>query len=115
MWMHVKNFSKCQRNFLIPIFTNGADKIIQARLLFHIKIWCGCPTRAFLINLCRLNCCIKYLPHLHIQRLNISHKLTLIDTQLCGIMMSGCRKEWAYQYDAYISGVATNIDILLEN
>ncbi len=42
-----------------------------------------------------------------------SKGLTLSDTQLCGIMMRRCRKEWADQYDTDKGGLPTDVDALL--
>ncbi len=88
---------------------------MQAHLLYHTKMWCSCKVRLFLINLRRLNQCIKFLPHLDGDGLMTSKRLTLSDTQLCGIMMCRCQKEWVDQYDANIGGIATNVDTLLEH
>ena len=87
---------------------------MQAHLLYHTKMWHGCKVCPFLINLCQLNHCIKYLPRLGDDGLMASTGLTLSDTQLCGIIMRGCKKEWTDQYDTDISGIPTNVDALLE-
>ncbi len=80
---------------------------MQAHLLYHTKNWRSCRICTFVINLHKRNYCIKYLPHLGNQGLSMSNNITLSDTQLCNIMMHGCWKEWADQYDA-------DVDALLE-
>ncbi len=42
-----------------------------------------------------------------------SKRLTLSDTQLCGIMMRRCQNEWADEYNVNIGGISTNILIVL--
>ncbi len=109
------DLSMCHCDFLMCVFSKDAGKIMQAHLLFHTKMWHGCKVCPFLINLCRLNRCIKYLPHLDDDGLMTSKDHTLSDTQLCGIMMCRYQKEWAYYYNADVGRIPTNIDALLEN
>ncbi len=42
-----------------------------------------------------------------------SKDLLLSDTQLCSIVLHGCKKEWADQYNANVGGIPTNADALL--
>ncbi len=61
-----------------------------------------------------MNRFIKYLPRIGNQGLSTSNDPTLSNTQLCGIMIHGCQKEWADQYDAKIDGISNNIDVFLK-
>ena len=87
---------------------------MQSHLLYHTKMWRSCKLCLFLINLRRLNHCIKFLPCLNDCSLMTSKGLTLSDTQLCGIMMRGCKKKWDDQYNANVGWIPTNFDILLK-
>ncbi len=67
-----------------------------------------------MINLRWLDHCIKFLPRLNDNGLVTSKYLTLSYTQLCGIVVCGCKKEWADQYGASVGGIPINIDALLK-
>ena len=86
---------------------------MQAHLLYHTKMWRSCKVRPFLINLCRLNQCTKFLLCLNEDNLMMNKRLTLSNTQLCGIMMRGFQKEWADQYNTDVGGIPTSVDALL--
>ncbi len=43
-----------------------------------------------------------------------STRLTLSDTQLCVIMMRGCKKEWSEQYNADVGEILMDVDTFLK-
>ncbi len=86
----------CVKYFFLCVFLQKTRENHAVPLTLSQHDVARLQSNPFLINLCRLNDCLKFLPCLDNNGLMISKGLTLSDTQLFYIMTHRCKKEWAY-------------------